>query len=250
MAGVAPVTGDLIAVLRTSFTVRPLLLAGVLYVVFAIPGAAMGPAGAAIRMRAAGVRAAVRRPEPARPRGPWQRAEPRCYPPHRPGDGHNVHAEVGADIDPGHATSWDDVLVLARLHRIALGHLGVTGRPKLTGRRGIQIWIPIARGPTFAETRNWTKQLSRAVGAAVPELVSWEWSVRDRGGLARLDYTQNVINKTLVAPYSPRAAAGAPVSAPIDWDELDDPVLRPGSFTIRDFPRRLVLSEATYSGPC
>ena len=143
------------------------------------------------------------------------------------------------DIDPGPATSWDDVLVLARLHRIALGHLGVTGRPKLTGRRGIQIWIPIARGPTFAETRNWTKQLSRAVGAAVPELVSWEWSVRDRGGLARLDYTQNVINKTLVAPYSPRAAAGAPVSAPIDWDELDDPVLRPSSFTIRDFPRRL-----------
>jgi len=143
------------------------------------------------------------------------------------------------DIDPGPATSWDDVLVLARLHRIALGHLGVTGRPKLTGRRGIQIWIPIARGPTFAETRNWTKQLSRAVGAAVPELVSREWSVRDRGGLARLDHTQNVINKTLVAPYSPRAAAGAPVSAPIDWDEVDDPVLRPGSFTIRDFPRWL-----------
>ena len=55
----------------------------------------MGPAGAAIRVRAAGVRAAVRRPEPARPRGPSERAERRCYPPHRPGDGHNVHAEVG-----------------------------------------------------------------------------------------------------------------------------------------------------------
>nr|MDT0666934.1 hypothetical protein [Micromonospora sp. DSM 115978] len=45
---------------------------------------------------------------------------------------------------------------------------------------------------------------------------------RDRGGQARLDYTQNAVNKTLVAPYSPRAAPGAPVSAPIDWDELDD----------------------------
>jgi bifunctional non-homologous end joining protein LigD len=143
------------------------------------------------------------------------------------------------DIDPGPATTWDDVLVLARLHRIALRHLGVTGQPKLTGRRGIQIWIPVAAGPGFDATRNWTKQLSRAVGAAVPELVSWEWNVSDRGGKARLDYTQNVINKTLVAPYSPRAAPGAPVSAPIDWDELDDPSLRPGSFTIRDFPRRI-----------
>ena len=70
--------------------------------------------------------------------------------------------------------------------------------------------------------------------------MSWEWNVRDRGGKARLDYTQNVVNKTLVAPYSPRAAAGAPVSAPIGWDELDDPSLRPGSFTIRDFPRRAI----------
>ena len=57
--------------------------------------------------------------------------------------------------------------------------------------------------------------------------------MRERGGLARLDYTQNAINKTLVAPYSPRAAAGAPVSAPITWDELDAPWLRPDAFTIR-----------------
>jgi bifunctional non-homologous end joining protein LigD len=143
------------------------------------------------------------------------------------------------DIDPGPATSWEDVLVLARLHRTALQHLAVAGQPKLTGRRGIHIWIPIARGLSFDDTRNWTKQLSRAVGAAVPELVSGKWNVRDRGGKARLDYSQNVINKTLVAPYSPRAAAGAPVSAPIGWDELDDPSLRPDFFTIRDFPRRM-----------
>ena len=143
------------------------------------------------------------------------------------------------DIDPGPATTWDDVLVLARLHRVALEHLNVAGAPKLTGRRGIQIWIPIARGPSFEDTRRWTKQLSQAVGGAVPELVSFEWNVRDRGGKARQDYTQNIHNKTLVAPYSPRAAPGAPVSAPITWDELDDPSLRPGTFTIRDYPGRL-----------
>ncbi len=143
------------------------------------------------------------------------------------------------DIDPGEATSWDDVLVLARLHHTALGHLGVRGQPKVTGRRGIQIWIPIAPGPSSAETTAWVEQVSRAVGDVVPELVSWKWELRDRGGHARLDYTQNAGHKTLVAPYSPRPSAGAPVSVPLDWVELDDPSLRPDGFTVRDVFDRL-----------
>jgi len=143
------------------------------------------------------------------------------------------------DIDPGAATCWDDVLVLARLHRTALEHLAVRGQPKVTGRRGIQIWIPIAPGPSSAETTAWVEQVSRAVGDVVPDLVSWKWELRDRSGLARLDYTQNAGHKTLVAPYSPRPSAGAPVSMPIDWDELDDPSLRPDGFTIRNVFDRL-----------
>jgi bifunctional non-homologous end joining protein LigD len=152
--------------------------------------------------------------------------------PHRP-----TYALI--DLDPGNTTDWDDLLVLARLHRTALEHLGVTARPKVTGRRGIQIWVPIAIGPDFDDTRTWVQRLSRTVGAVVPEMVSWKWQRRERGGLARLDYTQNAINKTLVAPYSPRPAAGAPVSAPIEWDELDDPTLRPDGFTIRSILPRL-----------
>ena len=143
------------------------------------------------------------------------------------------------DIDPGDTTRWADVLTLARLHRAAFEHLGVTARAKVTGRRGIQIWVPIKRGPSFDETRAWVEQLSRSVGDVVPELASWKWQVPERGGLARLDYTQNAINKTLVAPYSPRPAPGAPASAPIDWDELDDKTLRPDRFTIRTILRRI-----------
>ncbi len=138
------------------------------------------------------------------------------------------------DLDPGTRTTWDDILVLARLHRTAFEHLGVQAYPKVTGGRGIQVWVPIARGPSFDETRAWVEKLSKTVGAVVPELLSWKWEVRSRGGKARLDYTQNAVNKTLVAPYSPRASAGAPVSAPISWDELDDEGLRPDGFTIRN----------------
>jgi bifunctional non-homologous end joining protein LigD len=143
------------------------------------------------------------------------------------------------DIDPGSATTWDDVLVLARLHRTALGHLGVRAQPKVTGRRGIQIWIPVSPGLTYQDTRAWVEGLSKEIGSVVPDLVSWKWDVSERHGLARLDYTQNVSNKTLVAPYSPRAAPGAPVSAPISWDELDDPALRPDGFTIRTAVERV-----------
>jgi bifunctional non-homologous end joining protein LigD len=137
------------------------------------------------------------------------------------------------DIDPGTDTTFDEVLVLARLYRTALDHLGVVARPKVTGKRGVQVWVPITPGPSFDDTRRWVEQVSKAVGATVPELVSWAWRVEERRGLARLDFTQNAINKTLVAPYSARAAPGAPVSVPIEWDELDDPDLRPDGWTTR-----------------
>lgn len=143
------------------------------------------------------------------------------------------------DLDPGTETSFDQILDLARLHRTALDHLGVQARPKVTGKRGLQIWIPVAGGYTFEETSAWVEVVSRAVGATVPELVSWQWHVAERGGKARLDYTQNAINKTLVAPFSPRPAPGAPVSVPIRWDELDDPDLRPDRWTIRTVADRL-----------
>jgi bifunctional non-homologous end joining protein LigD len=143
------------------------------------------------------------------------------------------------DLDPGQQTTWQELLVLARLHRTAFEHMGIVARAKVTGGRGLQIWVPIARGPDFAHTRGWVERLSKSVGVVVPDLVSWRWQRDKRKGLARMDYTQNAINKTLVAPYSPRAAPGAPVSAPIDWDELDDPHLVPDRWTIRTIGNRI-----------
>jgi bifunctional non-homologous end joining protein LigD len=144
------------------------------------------------------------------------------------------------DIDPGEKTTWDETVTLAKLYRTALEHLGVRGYPKTTGKRGIQIWIPIVHGKyDFRDTSDWVEKVSKAVGSTVPDLVSWEWSKANRKGKARLDYTQNASIKTLVAPYSVRPATGAPVSTPITWDELDDPALRPDRWTVRTLPERL-----------
>jgi bifunctional non-homologous end joining protein LigD len=147
------------------------------------------------------------------------------------------------DIDPGEKTTWDETITIAKLYRTALEHLGVRAYPKTTGSRGIQAFIPITPGKyEYSDTSDWVEKLSRAVGATVPELVSWEWAKKSRGGKMRLDYTQNASIKTLVAPYAVRPRNGAPVSMPIDWSELDDAALRSDRWTIRDAVERV---EAT-----
>ena len=152
------------------------------------------------------------------------------------------------DIDPGDQTTWEQTVKIARLYRTALGHLDVRGYPKTTGKRGIQIWIPIVPKYSFAETSAWVERVSRAVGAIVPDLVSWEWAKGARKGRARLDYTQNASIKTLVAPYAVRPAPGAPVSAPIAWEELDDPELRPDRWTIRTIVERVAERGDLFAG--
>lgn len=162
----------------------------------------------------------------------------------------DVHQPTWAliDVDPGKDTAPEEVLLLARLYRDGLAHLKVHAAAKLTGQRGIHIWVPVVGGYSFSETSAWVEKLSRAVGATVPDLVSWTWQKSARGGKARLDYTQNAINKTLVAPYSTRPAPGAPVSAPIRWEELDDPDLRSDRWNIRSMPARLAEVGDLFAG--
>ena len=143
------------------------------------------------------------------------------------------------DIDPGTKTAFSDVVRLARMFRAGLEHLEVDSLPKLSGQRGIHIWIPIAEGYSFDDTRIWVETLSRAIGSFEPDLVSWTWEKSRRSGRARLDYTQNAINKTLVAPYSVRATPGAPVSMPISWEELDALGEDARSWTIGTAPVRV-----------
>ena len=72
------------------------------------------------------------------------------------------------DIDPGPATTWDDVLTLARLHRTALEHLGVRAQPKLTGRRGLQIWVPITPGPATTRPASGSSSCPRPSAPSCP----------------------------------------------------------------------------------
>lgn len=143
------------------------------------------------------------------------------------------------DLDPAEGATFESVVTIARLVGVALDHYRLKSALKTTGQTGLQIYVPIRRGPDYAAVRGWVEGVSRAVGAIVPDLVSWEWSVRQRTGRVRLDYTQNIINKTLTAPYTVRAVPHAPVSAPITWAELSDPGLRTDGWTVHTIGERL-----------
>ena len=65
--------------------------------------------------------------------------------------------------------------------------------------------------------RGWVEEIGRDVGAVRPDLITWEWAVKKRTGQIRIDYTQNIINKTLAAAYSARARTGG---SGIDADYL------------------------------
>ncbi len=143
------------------------------------------------------------------------------------------------DLDPFEPATFQDVVDIARLVKAALDHYGMHGVAKTSGQTGLQIYVPIRRGPDYSAVRHWVEEVGRAIDQAAPGRVSWEWAVARRTGRIRIDYTQNIINKTLAAPYSLRPAPGAPVSAPITWDELGDPDLRPDRWNIETIAERV-----------
>jgi bifunctional non-homologous end joining protein LigD len=125
------------------------------------------------------------------------------------------------------------------LVKTALDHYQLKGVLKTSGQTGLQIYVPLRVGPDFAEVRKWVEQVGRAIGQTLPDLITWKWTVSERTGKIRIDYTQNIVNKTLVMPYGLRPAKGAPVSAPIAWEELDDKKLRPDRWNIRNIGERV-----------
>jgi bifunctional non-homologous end joining protein LigD len=163
-------------------------------------------------------------------------------------DLHPWHSRVDApdqpdwavfDLDPFEPASFDDVRDIARLVKAALDHLGLRGLLKTSGQTGLQIYVPLRRGPDYARVRGWVEEVARAIGRVEPDRISWEWAVSRRAGRIRIDYTQNIINKTLAAPYSLRPLPGATVSTPLAWEELDDPALRPDRWTMETIWERL-----------
>jgi bifunctional non-homologous end joining protein LigD len=144
------------------------------------------------------------------------------------------------DLDPAEGATFKDVVAVAKVLKSALDHLELKAVLKTTGQSGLHIYIPIERRYTLDESRGFVAKLAHMIAELMPDKVTEVWEVKRRTGKIRIDYTQNVINKTLAGPYSVRPALRAPVSTPIAWKELDDPRLRPDKWTIKTIGDRLL----------
>ncbi|HEX5585052.1 DNA ligase D [Gaiella sp.] len=134
------------------------------------------------------------------------------------------------DLDPSEGAGFEDVIEVALLVRQALDLVELESVPKTSGSRGIHVLVPIARRHDFAAVREFAGIVAGALARAHPGLVTTEWTKAKRKGVL-VDANQNGPGKTTASVYSVRPRAGAPVSTPLRWDEVE-PGLDPLAFTM------------------
>ncbi len=104
--------------------------------------------------------------------------------------------------------------------RELLQSLSMESIVKTSGKTGLHVFVPILRSVDFDAARQVSEIVGRHLMRRHPKDITLEWSVPKRTGKIFMDYNMNVRGKTLNVAYSPRGAAGAPVSMPLTWDEL------------------------------
>ena len=141
------------------------------------------------------------------------------------------------DLDPAKGKGIEQAIEAAIVIRRLLDHLHLPSVPKTSGKRGIHVLIPLAGGYTHDEANDFACSIGAAVVSKVPEF-TMERALNKRNGRLYLDCMQNAYGKTIVAPYSLRAIDGAPVSAPLKWEEVTRK-LDPKKYNLRTMPARL-----------
>jgi DNA ligase D len=144
--------------------------------------------------------------------------------------------ELRLDLDPQPGTDFDDAVRVAGVARTVLDELGIIGFPKTSGGRGIHIYVRIEPRWTFTDVRHAAIAFGRELERHLPGEVTTKWWKEERGERIFIDYNQNARDRTIASAYSIRPKPGAPVSAPLDWDEV--PEVEPEDFTVASMPAR------------
>lgn len=145
--------------------------------------------------------------------------------------------QLRIDLDPQPGTDFDDAIPAAVELRKVLEEAGLNAFIKTSGNRGLHVFAPIEPIREFLDVRHAVIAVARELERRMPQAVTTAWWKEERGEKVFVDFNQANRDRTIAGAYSPRALANAPVSCPIEWDELGN--ADPKNFTVLTVPERL-----------
>jgi bifunctional non-homologous end joining protein LigD len=124
------------------------------------------------------------------------------------------------DLDPTDKNTFDQVIQAAQVTRNLLNNFGIPSHCKTSGSTGLHIYIPLEAKYNYEQSKEFGRIIAKMVHAELPSFTSIERYTEKRKGKVYLDFLQNRPQATVAGPYSLRPKPGAPISAPLHWDEV------------------------------
>lgn len=125
------------------------------------------------------------------------------------------------DLDPTPPAGLAACARVALRLRDRLAAAGLAAFPKVSGGRGLHLHAPLGGSTPFAATKAFARALARALAADDPAGVTDRMPLAERAGKVLVDWRQNDPNRSLIAPWSLRAASVPLVAAPLAWEEVE-----------------------------
>jgi bifunctional non-homologous end joining protein LigD len=124
------------------------------------------------------------------------------------------------DLDPDERVNFAEVKNAARELKARLEKLGLKSFPLATGGKGIHVVVPLARGHSWDEHRNFAEAIARLMAEEEPDRFVATMSKAKRRGKIFVDYLRNQRGATAISPFSSRSRKGAPVAWPVSWAQM------------------------------
>jgi len=124
------------------------------------------------------------------------------------------------DFDPDEGLDFGHVRQAAKEMRAMLKELGLQSFPMVTGGKGVHVVVPLRRGHSWDEHREFAEALARVMADNDPDRFIANMSKAKRRGKIFVDYLRNQRGATAISPFSTRARKGAPVAVPVSWEKL------------------------------
>ena len=130
-------------------------------------------------------------------------------------------AFVVFDLDPGPGTGLAECARTALRLRDALAETGLVGISKTSGGLGLHVYVPLAPGHAFEESKAFARAIAARLAREQPGAVTDKRAASSRDGRVLIDWIPNSPRALTVAPYSLSAADAPSIATPIGWDEVE-----------------------------